>query len=233
MCECGVASRWTPMATSGSIRCVAFLIVAGVVFAPVAPPMVIAAITSGRRLIDIDRVVQVADPTMVTGSAGAPCSAAEPCWIVAQSAVDVVADDGTKLNSVAGRDLISFFARGKSVTYKKTSHLLHKPLLEVLWAIDPESFCRWIYTGLGSTPPASASSTSTSTCLSPDYVSARVARVGREATWLSQQRTLRECLDAVTGSGSAQHDSASACMSTAIVRALTLCVYGHEASGMT
>jgi len=54
--------------------------------------------------------------------------------------VAVTADDDTVLGSVGARDLVSYYAHGKSVAYKRTDHLLHENLLEVLWAVDPSCF---------------------------------------------------------------------------------------------
>ena len=71
---------------------------------------------------------------------GGDCSAADACWVVAQDALDVVAEDGTSLGSVFARDLLSYYARGKGMAHKGTEHLVKEELLDVLWAVDPHSF---------------------------------------------------------------------------------------------
>lgn len=110
---------------------------ARVVPAPIAPPLVFEAISQGRPLNENERILDVAMPSMLYG---ADCSAAHPCWVVAQEAVNVVAEDGTTLKSVSSRDVVSCYARGKAVSYRKTRHLILEPLLDVMWAIDPDSF---------------------------------------------------------------------------------------------
>ena len=105
--------------------------------APVAPAEVFAAVKAGQSLADTKRRLHVAALSMMVGG---DCSAADACWVVAQDALDVVAEDGTILRSVLARDLLSYYARGKGMAYKKTEHLVKEELLDVLWAVDPHSF---------------------------------------------------------------------------------------------
>ena len=62
-------------------------------------------------------------------------------------------------------------------------------------------------------------------CLSEDDVREYVARLGRSAPWLTILRPVRTCLDGIVG-------PTRVCMGKEITRALALCVYGHEASGL-
>ena len=105
--------------------------------APVAPAEVFAAVKAGQSLADTKRRLHVAALSMMVGG---DCSAADACWVVAQDALDVVAEDGTILRSVFARDLLSYYARGKGMAYKGTEHLVKEELLDVLWAVDPHSF---------------------------------------------------------------------------------------------
>jgi hypothetical protein len=71
---------------------------------------------------------------------GATCSEVDPCWPIVQKPVTILADDGTKLGSISARGLVSYYARGAAVMWRKMDHMLTGSLLDVAWAVDPKSF---------------------------------------------------------------------------------------------
>ena len=54
---------------------------------------------------------------------------------------------------------------------------------------------------------------------------ATVARLGREAAWLSPQQGIGSCLHAATAVGASR-----ACLGADVVRTVAMCVYGQEAA---
>ena len=68
-------------------------------------------------------------------------------------------------------------------------------------------------------------------CLTDDGVGSHIAKLGREASWLSAQHTTRWCLNWVAG-GERERSASAACMDLDVANAVAVCVYGHEASGV-
>ena len=156
---------------------------------PVAPAEVFQRVTAGKALAEGARILDVAQPSMVIG---ADCSA-DPCWIIAEQAMDVVADDGRTLGSTKARQLVSYWARGKSVAYKGTQHLLHEQLLDVMWAVDPGSFF-FAYLDsstrkLMAVPPPHRQNMHIMVCKEINVKS----RVGTIGTYTCSRRVHREC----------------------------------------
>ena len=66
-----------------------------------------------------------------------------PCtWAVVQVALETVVTSsaGRELASAKARDVLGHHARRKSLTYPRAPNLIALKLLEVLWAVDPDSF---------------------------------------------------------------------------------------------
>ena len=85
-------------------------------------------------------VLDTAAASMIDGTLARPCSAEDPCWVVAQEPVDVADSYGKPLQSVRSRDLLINRARGKGMTERGAPNLILAPLLAVLWVVDPDSF---------------------------------------------------------------------------------------------
>lgn len=109
--------------------------------APACLPVTFKAIADGVMLTDdgykkkateAPRRIDVASTGMVDG---ADCSAADPCWIAASSALGVTGDDGSHLQSTQSRNLLGFLMAGAAVTDRNADHLLMSDLLKVLWAM--------------------------------------------------------------------------------------------------
>ena len=83
------------------------------------------------------RTLDVATGPMVVGR---DCALPTCCWVVAQGAHASVSDGVRRLESIKAKDLVKYYARGKSLTYHRAPNLFDPGVLRVLHTVDPDSF---------------------------------------------------------------------------------------------
>ena len=170
------------MMKSGQLLELILLGLAHVAMAPVVEASDLGAISSGAalrvQLPGTQAVLDVVAPSVVEGNVGRPCSAADPCWVLATELLTgITAVNGGALQSVRSRDLLINRARGKGMAgkLKSTENTLVDPeLLSVLWAVDPGSFF-FVYMKPGTSDQLMA-------VLPPSAHDLSVARIPEKAT---------------------------------------------------